>query len=140
MTTEIEALRASMRAAQVFGKGQYILKGIHWLEIVKLFYKRTHMEGTTKESVICEFTVKGTNNPEMVVGETRSIVFNFEKKGWLSRFKALGLAIVGVDPEARTPPEAEKAVEDIYVALRDDAERQRLGLPENFAAGTLLRC
>src|SRR5579872_7164224 len=97
MTTEIEALRASMRAAQVFGKGQYILKGIHWLEIVKLFYKRTHMEGTTKESVICEFTVKGTNNPEMVVGETRSIVFNFEKKGWLSRFKALGLAIVGVD-------------------------------------------
>jgi hypothetical protein len=131
---DLEALRASMRAAQVFGKGQYILVGRHVLRVAKLFYKRTMIDGVGKESIIAEFTVLATTNAEMQVGETRSVVFNFEKKGWMSRFKALLLALAGVDPDGKIPPQAETFVGDVYVALRDDSERQRMNLPENFMA------
>ena len=135
MGAEIEALRASMRAAQVFGKGQYILVGRHDLEVLKLFYKRTLIDGVAKESIIAEFKVTATTNPEMSSGETRSVVYTFDKKGWMSRFKALILALVGVDPDGRIPADVEIAVGDIYAALRDDSERIRLGLPENFLFG-----
>jgi len=135
MGTEIDQLRASMRAAQVFGKGQYILIGRHDLDVLKLFYKRTLIDGVAKESIIAEFTVRASTNPEMVVGETRSVVYTFDKKGWMSRFKALVLALVGVDPDGRVPLEAENAIGDIYAALRSDEERVKLGLPENFLAG-----
>ncbi len=62
-------------------------------------------------------------------------MFAFHNKGWLSRFKALVLALVGVDPDAKVPEAAEKAAIDIYVALRDDTERAKLGFPENFMHG-----
>ena len=131
----IDELRASMRAAQVFGKGQYFEPGRYTLEVQKLFYKRTTIDGTAKENIICEFKVLESSNPAIEVGSTRSSVFAFHHKGWLPRFKALVLALIGIDPDAKVPPAAEEAATDVYVALRDEGERTRLGFPENFMAG-----
>lgn len=133
--SDIDALRASMRAAQVFGKGRYFSEGRYELEVLKLFYKRTLVEGSAKENIICEFKVLHTSAKDVEAGATISSVFSFHHKGWLPRFKALVLALIGVDPDAKIPREAEEAATDVYVALRDDGERQRLGLPENFMAG-----
>lgn len=132
---DIEALRASMRAAQVFGKGQYFKTGRYALQVDKLFYKKSMIEGAAKENIICEFRVLASSNPEIEVGSTRSTVFAFHHKGWLPRLKSLLFALIGVDPDGKVPPEAEKSVMDIYVALRVDDERKRLGLPENFMTG-----
>lgn len=131
----VEELRKAMAGAQVFGKGQYILLGMHELEVNKLFYKKTLIDGVATESIICEFKVEKTNNDEMEIGETRSVVFRFDKKGWLSRFKSLVLALIGVDPDGKISKEAESAVGDIYAALVHDDERVRLKLPENFMTG-----
>lgn len=131
----IEELRAAMRGAQVFGKGQYFEEGRYELEVLKLFYKRTTIDGTAKENIICEFKVLASSNPAIEVGATRSSVFSFQHQGWLSRFKSLTLALIGVDPDSKIPVEAENAASDVYVALRDDSERVRMQLPENFMAG-----
>jgi hypothetical protein len=135
MSTMIDELRASMRSAQVFGTGKYFQPGQYDLEVIKLFYKRSIEEGTAKENIICEFKVLTSTNPETEVSSTVSSVFAFKHQGWLSRFKALTLALIGVDPDAKIPAAAEEAATDIYVCLRDDTERTRLGLPENFMAG-----
>lgn len=136
---DIEALKAQMRAAQVFGKGQYFEKGQYTLEVDKLFYKRTLVEGVAKENIICEFKVLSSSNPTVETGETRSTVFAFHHKGWLPRFKALLIALAGVDPDGRVPPETESLVMDLYVALRSDEERKRMKLPENFLKGRRVR-
>lgn len=135
---DIAELRKAMQTAQVAGKGQYILNGRHELDLSRISYKKTSFgDGTGKESIICEFKVASTTCPEMAVGETRSVVFNFEKKGWLGRFKPILFALIGVDPYGRIPAEAEAAVMDLYVALRVESERQRLQLDENLnLAGT----
>ncbi len=125
-----------MRGAQVFGKGQYFTgEGRYALEVLKLFYKRTVMEGQAKESIISEFKVLESSRADVEPGFTRSVVFSFHHAGWLPRFKALVLALLGVDPDGKLPAAAEDTATDIYVALRDDTERQRLGLPDNFMAG-----
>jgi hypothetical protein len=139
MTDSIELLRKSMRAAQVFGKGQYILNGQHHLHLQTLRYKCTVIDGVAKESIAAEFTVILTTNPEIAIGETRSTVYTFDKKGWLSRFKAMTLALCGVDPYGRVIPEAEQGAEDVYAALKFDSERVRLQLPEDFMSGRQVR-
>jgi hypothetical protein len=132
----IEELRASMRAANVAGTGQYILLGKHLLEVQKLFYKRSVIDGAAQESIIAEFTVLQTSNSESRVGETRSTVFKFDKKGALSRLKPMLIALLGVDPYAgRITPDAEDAAIDVYVALRDETERRKKNLSENFMMG-----
>lgn len=136
--SEIDDLRKAMREAQVFGKGQYILLGLHLLEVQKQFYKRSLIDGVAKESIVTEFTVKESNNPEMVIGETRSNVYNFEKKGGLSRFKAMTFGLIGIDPDGKLSPQAHEAATDVLVALKFDQERVRLGLPENFMTGRLV--
>jgi hypothetical protein len=133
--SDIETLRAAMRAAQVFGKGQYFEPGRYRLRVAKLFYKESMMEGTAKKNIIAEFTVLESSNPDVEVGSTRSSVFAFHHKGWLPRFKAVLIALSGRDPDAKSSPEIEKMVEDIYVALLRDDERIKLGFPENFLAG-----
>lgn len=140
MPTEIEMLRASMRQAQVYGKGQYLEEGVHELEIIKVKHQRTLVEGAAKESLIAEFKVLSSSNPTHQVGSTRSYVENLVNTGWLSRFKAFMIAAIGVDPEGKVPTEAEEATSDMYVALRSDEERVKLGLPENFMAGRRVRC
>lgn len=135
----IEELRAAMRGAQVFGKGQYIEEGQYLLETIKIFYKRTVIDGSAKESIICEFKVLESSKPEVEIGSTRSYVENLANAGWLSRFKSCMLALIGVDPDGKIPKDAEDATTDLYVALRDDGERVRLGLPENFMAGKRVR-
>jgi len=135
MSSEIEQLRQSMRAAQVFGKGQYFQEGRYHLEVIKFFYKKTFIDGSSKENFICEFKVLASSRADVEIGSTRSTVFSCSHAGWLPRLKALMLALVGVDPDSKIPKEAEDATVDMYVAMRDDGERQRLGLPENFLAG-----
>src|SRR5580700_3970251 len=103
----IEELRAAMRDAQVFGKGQYFKEGRYQLEVLKLFYKRTVIDGSAKEHIICEFKVLASSNPAVEVGSTRSSVFSFHHSGWRSRFKVLMLALIGVDPDGNIPKEAE---------------------------------
>jgi hypothetical protein len=137
--TAVDDLRKSIRSAQVFGSGQYILKGQHTLEVSKCFYKKAN-DGTNKENLICEFRVVSSTNPDMVEGETRSAVYTFDKQGWLGRFKSMTLALVGVEPDGKIPAAADEAVADIYAALLHDPERERLGLPENFLAGRRVRC
>jgi len=130
--------RNAFRSAQVFGKGRYFEPGRYLLEVDKLFYKRTLIDGAAKESIICEFKILESSNPAFEVGSTVSSVFSFANKGWLSRFKMMVLALVGADPD-RAPAAAQEAAGDIYAALRDDSERERIGLPENFMRGRKVR-
>ena len=134
----IEELRASMRAAQVYGKGQYFSKGLYLLKVKLMKYQRTMVDNVLKESIVVEFEVLETSNPEVLKGETRSVVFAFHNQGWLSRFKAFVLALVGVNPDGNVDPAAQEAAIDIYVALRDDNERKRLELPEQIGVGMLV--
>jgi len=138
MSSEIETLRQSMRAAQVYGKGQYFEAGLYGLQVQKVFYKRTLIDGTAKENIIAEFTVIESNDPT-IIGSSRSSVFSFAHKGWLPRFKALLLGLIGVDQDGKISDAANEAVEDIYIALRSDEERVKLGFPPNFLTGKYIR-
>lgn len=135
MSTDIEALRASMRSAQVYGKGRYFKEGRYLLEVDKMFYKRSTAEGVTSENIICEFKIIESSNAEMEVGSSVSTVFSFKHVGWLPRLKSLLIALVGVDPDGKIPAAAENAATDCYIALRSDEERTKMGLPENFFHG-----
>ncbi len=132
--TPIEELRASMRSAQVFGKGQYFEPGLYLLEVKNLFYKKSLFQGTSKENIIAEFTVLESSNKDIAVGSTRSEVFTFSKAGWLGRFKAMLTAILDAQDQG-----SEDNVADVYAALMYDAERERLGYPENWLAGWKVR-
>ncbi len=141
MTTEIEALRATMKAAQAAGKGQYIGEGRHLLEVARCFVKRSAQGGTVKESWICEFKVIESSNATHEVGSTRSYVENPANQGWLERWKSFMLAAIGVDPSAQpTPAGADDAVANLFVALRYDEERVKMNLPENFFKGKRVSC
>jgi hypothetical protein len=141
MPTEIEALRATMKAAQASGKGQYIEAGRHLLEVDRCFVKRSQQSGTIKESWICEFKVIESSNPTHEVGSTRSYVENPANKGWLERWKSFMLAAIGVDPSATpTPAGADDAVADMFVALRYDEARVSMQLPDNFLKGKRVAC
>jgi hypothetical protein len=135
--SEIDEIRKQMRSAQVFGKGRYFKDGVFDLEIDKFFYKRSVTDGAVSENYICEFKILTSTNSELVPGSTVSSVFAVKPNtGWMNRLKALLLAVVGVDPDASAiPPAAEEAATDLYVAMRDDNERKRLGLPENPCSG-----
>jgi hypothetical protein len=139
-TSEIDALRASMRSAQVAGKGQYVGEGRHVLEVDKCFVKRSSYDGVQKETYICEFKVLESSNPTHEAGSTRTYAENPANLGWLGRWKGCLLGLIGVDPAGKVPAEAETAVGDIIVALRYDDERIKLGFPENFLKGRRVRC
>lgn len=135
---EIEAYRKAMDQAQVFGQGQYILLGKHVLKVLKLIEKRTMVGATAKESIVAEFEVLASTNPNMVVGETRSTVYRKDKQGWEGRFKAMAYALIGHDPELQPSEKVRKTYQDVSAALRYDEERKRLGWPENFMAGAIV--
>jgi hypothetical protein len=138
--SEIDDLRASMRAAQPSGKGQYIEQGRHELEIKNCFVKRSTQEGRIKETWICEFTVITSTNPSHEPGSTRSYAENPENAGWMGRFKSFLTAAVGVPSNAKLSPADEQTIGDVTVALRFDEERTRMGWPENFLKGRRVLC
>lgn len=140
MANDIEQLRASMRSAQVFGKGQYVEEGRHLLEIKLLKYNRTIMEGAAKESYIAEFIVVESSNPSHEVGSTRTYIENPANAGWLGRFKAFLLAAAGIDPNGKVSVQDEDTIGDMFAALRYDEFRASKQWPENFMAGRRVKC
>lgn len=132
----IAELRAQMLAQQVSGKGQFFPVNGRFRVLSKLVkYQRSNQMGTLKESIVAEFTVQASSLAEVEVGGTRSELFMFKHQGWLARFKALVLAMAGFDPNGALSPEVNMRAADIYVALMEDGERQRLGLTANFLEG-----
>ena len=138
--SSIDELRAAMKAAQPSGRSAYVEEGKHLLEVKILSCKHSLVEGKQKEAWIAEFNVIESTNPSHVVGTTRAYIEVPENQGWLGRFKSCLLALLGVDPSGVVSPEAEKSIGDIFVALRYDEERIKLGLPENFMAGRRVVC
>lgn len=129
---DINELRASMRSANVYGKGQYFEPGRYLLEVDRGFYQRTMIDGTAKESVIFEFRVLESTNPDIEVGSTRSSVFSAANQGWLSRLKSLQLALHGGEVMTK---DLEEEIADHYVALREPSYREQMKLPDNFYRG-----
>lgn len=140
MGSEIDALRAAMKAAQPSGKGVYIEAGQHVLDIDRAFVKRSMQGGMTKESWIVEFKVVSSTNPTHEVGSTRSYVENPANQGWMERFKSFLSAAVGADPTGKISAEDEITISDVTVALRFDEYRIERGWPENFLKGRRLHC
>ena len=141
MSQEIDALRAAMRAAQVNGRGLYIGNGTHILNVDKALCKRTLIQGNWKETWIVEFKVAASSAADHEVGQTRSYVENPQNAGWMDRFKGALVAICGIDMGTRKlTAEEEDTIGNIFVALRYDEERVRLGWPENFLKGRQVVC
>lgn len=138
--SEIDELRKAMAAAQVNGRGLYVGNGQHVLVVDKALVKRTQIQGTFKESWIIEFKVVQSTAADHEVGSTRSLVENPQNAGWMDRFKGALVAIVGADGSAKLSPEVEKAVGDIFVALKYDEERVKLGWPTDFLKGRMVLC
>lgn len=140
MNADIEALRASMRASQVVGRGQYIEDGRHTLEVKLVKCHRTQIDGRWKESYIVECTVLASSNPTHEVGSTRSYVENPENSGWMSRFKGFLAAAAGLAPDRPIAPADQEVISDMIAAIRYDEFRTSKGWPENFLAGRRLTC
>jgi hypothetical protein len=140
MSADIDALRASMRAAQPSGKGQYIEEGRHLLEIDKCFCKRTSIDGRWKETYICEFKVIESTNPTHTPGSTRSYAENPENAGWMGRFKSFLCAAVGATDENKLSVQDEDTISDVIAALRYDEHRIAKGWPENFLKSRRVTC
>lgn len=138
-TAEIEALRNSMRAAQVPGGGSYVEAGQHVLDVDNCFVKQSAKEGAIKTTWICEFKVVASTNPSHEVGSTRSYVENPLNEGWLGRFKGFLAAAVGCDPTKLSPTD-ENTIGDIVVALRYPEFRTAQGWPDNFLKGRRVKC
>jgi hypothetical protein len=136
----IEELRASMKGAQVFGRGTYIGVGLYLLKIARVKFQRTMIQGTAKESMIVEFEVLSSTCPDHAVGSTVSYVEATKNAGWLDRFKAFLTAAAGVDPYGKVSPDVEEEVAQLYCMIRDDDYRTKQGFPDNFLAGTVVAC
>ena len=137
---EIEALRASMRAAAPSGRGNYIEDGQHLLEIEKCFCKRTQIDGRFKETYICEFKVLASTNPTHEPGSTRSYAENPENAGWMGRWKSFLAAAAGLDPDLKLSIQDEDTISDMIAALRYEEFRNSKGWPENFLRSRQVKC
>jgi hypothetical protein len=140
MNPEIEALMASMRAAQPVGRGSYVEDGRHLLQVEKAMCKRTLIGGNWKESYIIEFKVLESSNPTHEVGSTRTYVEAPKNAGWEGRFKSCVFALCGINPEGPKNPVQDQTFAEIVAALRYDEFRVSKGWPENFLKNRVVSC
>lgn len=139
MTTEIEALRALMRAAVLTGKGNYLPLGTHKLLVEKFFFKGPGTN-TPMGLFISEFKMVETTNAQANKGGTYSEVFDLAKTGWDGRMKKFVLATLGVDRRGVITEEMHDLFADIRFSAQFESERQKLSAkyghaPEQFLLG-----
>lgn len=138
--SSIDELRAAMRAAQPTGRSAYVEEGKHLLEVSTASCKQTSEEGVMRESWIIEFQVIESNNPTAKPGMTLAYIEVPKNKGWLGRFKACLIAIVGLDPALPLSAAQEETIGNLTVALRHEDTRKAMQLPENFLKGRRVVC
>lgn len=92
---EIDTMFGALANASVTGSGNYFTEeGIHIVELRDFFVN----SGFNGVSLIAEFTVLSSNNPEVKPGSSRSAVYKKDSQYFLANTKKIVMALLGYEP------------------------------------------
>lgn len=132
-----------MNAAKLTGRGNYLPKGVHQLQIEKFYFKAAGQK-TPMGLFIAEFKAIASTSPEVQCNSmTYSEGFDPTKSGYQERLIKFCLATLGVDWSGAVPQQARDLVADIRFGVEYESERTKLTAkyghpPENFLIGRMV--
>lgn len=92
-SSAIDKLFTGMATADIYGSGSYFEDGIHVVQLKDFFCK----EGFKGKTLIAEFAVVSSSNPDIAEGSTRSYVLKLDSPYLLPNTTKLVMALLGYE-------------------------------------------